>query len=78
MQTLLVHMRRPHRLIIGGNALVALVHPLLVLRMILRSLQPGPGENGLVLKLAFCVLVVVAGYLLSASIGFLGSRNVAC
>jgi cellulose synthase/poly-beta-1,6-N-acetylglucosamine synthase-like glycosyltransferase len=86
MQTWLVHMRRPHRLfrelgpggflvfqlIIGGNALVALVHPILVLRMIAGSLQWGLGENGSGLELAFCLLVVIAGYLLSACIGFLG------
>jgi hypothetical protein len=40
--------------------------------MISGSLQVGFRENGLGLELAFCLLVVVTGYLLSASIGFLG------
>ena len=83
MQTWLVHMRQPHQLfrelgpagflafqlIVGGNALVAL------LRMISASLQPGLRESGSGLELAFCLLVVVTGYLLSASIGFLGLRR---
>ena len=86
MQTWLVHMRQPHQLfrelgpagflafqlIVGGNALVALLHPVLMLRMISASLQPGLRESGSGLELAFCLLVVVTGYPLSASIGFLG------
>jgi glycosyltransferase XagB len=40
--------------------------------MISASLQPGLRESGSGLELAFCLLVVVTGYPLSASIGFLG------
>ena len=86
MQTWLVHMRQPHQLfrelgpagflafqlIVGGNALVALLHPVFMLQMISACLQPGLRASGSGLELAFCLLVVVTGYLLSASIGFLG------
>ena len=86
MQTWLVHMRQPYRLfrelgpggflafqlIVGGNALVALVHPVLMLRMISEFLQPDFRETSSVLELVLCLLIVVAGYLLSAAIGFLG------
>ena len=68
MQTWLVHMRQPHQLfrelgpagflafqlIVGGNALVALFHPVLMLGMISASLQPGLRESGSGLELAFC------------------------
>jgi hypothetical protein len=71
MQTWLVHMRQPHQLfrelgpagflafqlIVGGNALVALFHPVLMLGMISASLQPGLRESGSGLELAFCLLV---------------------
>ncbi len=86
MQTWLVHMRQPYRLfrelgpggflafqlIVGGNALVALVHPVLMLRMISEFLQPDFRETSPVLELVLCLLIIVAGYLLSAAIGFLG------
>ncbi|MGA9440535.1 MAG: glycosyl transferase family 2, partial [Pseudolabrys sp.] len=59
MQTWLVHMRKPYRLfrelgfgsflafqlIVGGNALVALVHPIFMLRMIFELLRPGSREG---------------------------------
>jgi cellulose synthase/poly-beta-1,6-N-acetylglucosamine synthase-like glycosyltransferase len=84
MQTWLVHMRQPYRLfrdfgpggflafqlIVGGNALVALVHPVLMLRMISEVLQPDFRENAP--ALAFCLLNVATGYLLTAAIGALG------
>ena len=47
-------------------------HPFLMLRMISEFLQPGFRETGPALELVLCLLVVVTGYLLSASIGFLG------
>jgi len=43
--------------------------------MISGSLEPGFRENGSSLDLALCLLVVVTGYLLSASIGFLGQAQ---
>ena len=86
MQTWLVHMRQPYRLfrelgpggflafqlIVGGNALVALVHPVLMLRMISEFLQPDFRENAPALEVALCLLIVATGYLLTAAIGALG------
>jgi hypothetical protein len=58
------------QLIVGGNALVALVHPVLMLRMISEFLQPDFRENAS--ALALCLLIVAPGYLLTAAIGALG------
>lgn len=84
MQTWLVHMREPRRLlselgiagfvtfqlVVGGNALVALVHPVFMAGLI-RELSSF-ALQGEALMLAYCLLIVSIGYLASASVSGLG------
>src|SRR5450631_1454203 len=90
MQTWAVHMRQPARLlrdlglpgfltfqlIVGGNALAALVHPLFLAALIYSVASGAPmwrGENATVAVLAAVYgLSVVIGYLTSAFLGWLG------
>jgi cellulose synthase/poly-beta-1,6-N-acetylglucosamine synthase-like glycosyltransferase len=86
MQTWLVHMRKPYRLfrelgfggflafqlIVGGNALVALVHPIFMLRMIFELLRPGSREDYPSIQFVLYLLIIAAGYLLSAFISCFG------
>jgi len=86
MQTWLVHMRKPYRLfrelgfggflafqpIVGGNVLVALVHPIFMLRMIFELLRPGSREEYPSIQFVLYLLIIAAGYLLSTFIGCFG------
>jgi glycosyltransferase XagB len=90
MQTWLVHMRQPLRLlrdlglpgflafqlIVGGNALVALVHPLFMAGLFYSVLSGAPmwrGDSAAVVILAALYgTTVVIGYLISAFLGWLG------
>lgn len=89
MQTWLVHMREPvallrqlgpagfaaFHLMVGGNVLAALVHPLFVATLISGAFQGADTSNGdhvsAMLFLLYCVTAVF-GYLGSAAIGWLG------
>jgi hypothetical protein len=89
-QTWLVHMRAPHRLwrelgwrgflafqlIVGGNVLAALVHPLFLAGLLDLALSGGPkwtSENGdFAVLAALYAATAMAGYLVSGLIGFLG------
>ena len=90
MQTWLVHMRQPARLlrdlglpgfltfqlIVGGNALAALVHPLFMAALIASVASGAPmwrGDSSTVVVLAAVYgAVVIIGYLTSAFLGWLG------
>lgn len=90
MQTWLVHMRQPLRLlrdlgvvgfvtfqlIVGGNVLAALVHPLFLANLIYAAASgapPGDGDGvAFAVLAAFYGVAVVAGYLTSAFLGWLG------
>jgi cellulose synthase/poly-beta-1,6-N-acetylglucosamine synthase-like glycosyltransferase len=90
MQTWVVHMREPARLlrdlglpgfltfqlIVGGNALAALVHPLFMAALIYSVASGAPmwrGDNATVAILAAVYsMSVVIGYLTSAFLGWLG------
>jgi len=90
MQTWLVHMRRPGRLlrdlglpgfltfqlIVGGNALAALVHPLFLGALIYSVASGAPlwrgGSTTAVILAAIYGASVVIGYLTSAFLGWLG------
>jgi cellulose synthase/poly-beta-1,6-N-acetylglucosamine synthase-like glycosyltransferase len=90
MQTWLVHMRQPGRLlrelgptgfltfqlIVGGNALAALVHPLFMAALIYSVVSGAPmwrGDSATVAILAAVYgTTVVIGYLTSAFLGWLG------
>ncbi len=90
MQTWLVHMRRPSRLlrdlgpagfftfqlIVGGNVLAALVHPLFMAALIYSVASGTPlwgADNATVAILAAIYgMTVVIGYLTSAFLGWLG------
>jgi hypothetical protein len=83
MQTWLVHMRNPYclfrqlglfgfltfQLVIGGNALVALVHPLFLITMGLGWAWGSPGGH---LHPTHALVAAGFGYLVSASLSFLG------
>ena len=78
MQTFLVHMRQPQRLfhelgprgfatfflVVGGNAFVALVHPIFVVGLCWRVAFGAEGWN----DAALCVVSVVAGYVPSVAL----------
>jgi cellulose synthase/poly-beta-1,6-N-acetylglucosamine synthase-like glycosyltransferase len=90
MQTWAVHMRQPARLlrdlglpgfltfqlIVGGNALAALVHPLFLAALIYSVASGAPmwrGESATVtIRAAVYGMTVVIGYLTSAFLGWLG------
>ena len=90
LQTWLVHMRQPGRLlrdlgpmgfltfqlIVGGNALAALVHPLFMAALIYSAASGAPmwrGDSATVAVLAAVYgTTVVIGYLTSAFLGWLG------
>jgi cellulose synthase/poly-beta-1,6-N-acetylglucosamine synthase-like glycosyltransferase len=90
MQTWLVHMRQPVRLlrdlgptgfltfqlIVGGNALAALVHPLFLAALIYSVVSGAPMWRGdsatLAILAAIYGMTVVIGYLTSAFLGWLG------
>ena len=89
MQTWLVHMRQPGRLlrelgprsltfqlIVGGNALAALVHPLFMAALIYSVVSGAPMWRGDSTTVAILAAVygttVVIGYLTSAFLGWLG------
>jgi cellulose synthase/poly-beta-1,6-N-acetylglucosamine synthase-like glycosyltransferase len=90
MQTWLVHMRQPARLlrdlglpgflafqlIVGGNALAALVHPLFMAALIYSVASGAPMWRGdsatAVILAALYGMTVVIGYLTSAFLGWLG------
>jgi glycosyltransferase XagB len=88
MQTWLVHMREPCRLfrelgsagffifqlIVGGNALVALAHPVLLAKFFweLAAIASDGYDSTLVLWLAYQLSVAVIGYSASAYLGYLG------
>ncbi|HKS84819.1 MAG TPA: glycosyltransferase family 2 protein [Pseudolabrys sp.] len=93
MQTWLVHMRTPGRLarqlglggfltfqfIVGGNALVALAHPVFLLRLLYGGLAPlfGLPDQYVVFPARQAEILASAaiGYLVSAVPGFLGLRR---
>ena len=82
MQTLLVHMRQPRRLfrelgprgfttfmlVVGGNAFVALVHPIFVVGLCWRFAFTTEGSS----NAALCVISVVAGYVPSVALAWRG------
>lgn len=82
MQTFLVHMRQPQRLfhelgprgfatfflVVGGNAFVALVHPIFVVGLCWRVAFGAEGWN----DAALCVVSVVAGYVPSVALAWRG------
>jgi hypothetical protein len=90
MQTWLVHMRQPRRLlrdlgfagfvsfqlIVGGNVLAALVHPLFMSGLIYSVASGSPPWRGGSLTVTVLAMVygtsVVIGYLTSAFLGWLG------
>lgn len=90
MQCWLVHMRRPFRLarelgaagflgfqlIVGGNVLAALAHPLFIAQLIYTAASgtpPWPGDDPLAATIAmFFGATAVAGYATSAFLGWLG------
>ena len=90
MQTWLVHMRQPGRLlrelgptgfltfqlIVGGNALAALVHPLFMAALIYSVVSGAPMWRGdsapVAILAAVYATTVVIGYLTSAFLGWLG------
>jgi cellulose synthase/poly-beta-1,6-N-acetylglucosamine synthase-like glycosyltransferase len=88
MQTWLVHMREPRRLfrelggvgvltfqlIVGGNALVALVHPVFILGLIWEVFALASQDYGLAafVRLAHYLAAAAAGYLTSAYLGWRG------
>ena len=90
MQTWLVHMRQPRRLlrdlglpgfltfqlIVGGNVLAALVHPLFMAGLIYSVWSGAPmwrsdSASGAVLAAVYGMIVII-GYLVSAFLGWLG------
>ena len=85
MQTWLVHMREPLRLlhqlgflgfltfqlVVGGNALAALVHPLLVFAVIVR-LFALDYDWAMAFQIAHCLAAAFIGYLYSGYLGWLG------
>jgi glycosyltransferase XagB len=85
MQTWLVHMREPRRLyrelgwpgfmafqlLVGGNVLAALVHPLFLLVIAVSLFSGGLDSLGLGLGILYAT-IFVAGYLASAAIGAVG------
>jgi hypothetical protein len=82
MQTFLVYMRQPQRLfhelgprgfatfflVVGGNAFVALVHPIFVVGLCWRVAFGAEGWN----DAALCVVSVVAGYVQSVALAWRG------
>ncbi len=90
MQTWLVHMRQPRlllrelglpgfltfQLIVGGNALAALVHPLFMAGLIYSVLSGAPlwraDSTAAAILAGLYGTIVVIGYLISAFIGWLG------
>jgi cellulose synthase/poly-beta-1,6-N-acetylglucosamine synthase-like glycosyltransferase len=90
IQTWLVHMRQPRRLladlglpgflalqlIVGGNALAALVHPLFLAGLIYAAVRGMPlwrgGDTAVALLAALYGTTVVIGYLSSAFLGWVG------
>ncbi len=89
MQTWLVHMRQPRRLlddlglpgfltfqlVVGGNALAALVHPLFMAALIyFGAIKPiwANGSSVTAILIWFYAASVAAGYLASALLGWLG------
>ena len=90
MQTWLVHMRQPRRLlrdlglpgflafqlIVGGNVLAALVHPLFMAGLIYAVVRGAPMWRGdsasFPILAAFYSSTIVIGYLTSAFLGWLG------
>jgi hypothetical protein len=93
MQTWLVHMRRPGRLrhdlglkgfvgfqlIVGGNALAALVHPLFVAGLTYSIVSGAPMWRGDGLSVAILAALyataIVIGYATSAYLGWLGLKR---
>jgi cellulose synthase/poly-beta-1,6-N-acetylglucosamine synthase-like glycosyltransferase len=91
MQTWLVHMRQPFRLfhelgcrgfltfqlIVGGNALVAIAHPVFVAGLIyeLISLISQGYDAAIVIRIAVCLVTAAIGYSVSAFLGWLGLSN---
>lgn len=93
MQTWLVHMRRPRRLrrdlglkgfvglqlIVGGNALAALVHPLFVAGLLYALAAGAPMWQGGGLPVAILAALygttIVIGYATSAYLGWLGLKR---
>ncbi|HET7191031.1 MAG TPA: glycosyltransferase family 2 protein [Pseudolabrys sp.] len=83
MQTWLVHMRSPiyllrqlglsgfltFQLVVGGNALVTLVHPLFLINLIWDCIGGIPGGD---FRLMHVLAAAGFGYFVSASLGFLG------
>lgn len=90
MQTWLVHMRQPvtlwrqlgpggfmaFQLLVGGNALAALVHPLFAGALVISVLRTGEliggGDITLIILSALYVAAAAFGYLSSAFLGWLG------
>lgn len=85
MQTWLVHMREPRRLarelglpafiafqlMVGGNALAALIHPIFIVSFLLDAVR-GDIQSQDQLAAAFFGASVAAGYLTSAVLGIIG------
>jgi glycosyltransferase XagB len=89
MQTWAVHMRTPWRLarelglggflafqlIVGGNALAALVHPLFLATLLVAALDAAPWRGGGALPAAIYGGIALAGYLVSGLLGFMGLKR---
>ncbi len=90
MQTWAVHMRTPWRLarelglggflafqlIVGGNALAALVHPLFLATLIVAALDAAPWRGGAgAVPAAIYGGTALAGYLVSGLLGFMGLKR---
>ena len=88
MQTWLVHMREPRRLfrklgphgfltfqlIVGGNALVALAHPVFMAGLVyaLIALISRGHDAAILIRIAVCLVTAALGYCVSATLGWLG------
>jgi cellulose synthase/poly-beta-1,6-N-acetylglucosamine synthase-like glycosyltransferase len=88
MKTWLVHMRAPHRLwqdlgvagfftfqlVVGGNVLAALVYPIFLAHALYEMALAAPDNQGLAAALVagFHATTLVAGFLASAFVGWLG------
>src|SRR5262249_28587260 len=91
MQTWLVHMRQPFQLvrnlgfngflafqaIVGGNAIVALAHPAVLMSAFWKLGEVGCGENPAAARihLTCCLATAAFGYFVSAMFGWLGLRH---
>src|SRR5262245_4687799 len=86
MQTWLVHMREPRQLfhelgirgfltfqlVVGGNALIALAHPVLLFGLGWELIQSTGDHQAAAARLQYYIAVAAPGYCASAALGFAG------